>query len=96
MHMMPITIALVDDLAQSVVAMSSLEVFKNFTSQWKDLLSTLGVGDPLDDKMITFDINKSKHLIPPFISFQIIVNIKNIIIHQCIIDEGESTCMMYT
>ena len=33
---------------------------------------------------------------PLFVSFQVLVMIQNLVIHQCIIDEGESTCVMST
>jgi hypothetical protein len=49
---------IVDDLAQSPTTMSSLEVLQMCPSQWKDLLSSLGVVDPSYDRMITFDTEK--------------------------------------
>ena len=33
---------------------------------------------------------------PSTIAFQILVSIKNLVMHQCIVDEGESTCVMST
>ena len=34
--------------------------------------------------------------IPSTISFQILVSIQNLVVHQCIVDEGASMCVMYT
>lgn len=56
----------------------------------------LGVVDPLENNMIIFDIDKSDHPhLPPSISLQIPVSIKNIIVQQCIVYEGASTCVMF-
>jgi len=53
--------------------------------------------DPLDDRLIKFNVEKSNTFrLPPSVKFKILVSIKNIIIHRCIIDEGESTCIMST
>lgn len=66
-------------------------------SQQNTLLSALGAIDPLYDRMITFDIDKVYFpRLPPFVTFQVPITIKNIIIHRCIIDEGASTCVMST
>jgi len=86
--------SIVDDLAQSPTAMSSLEVLQTCPSQRKALLSSLGFVDPSDDRMITFYIDNTTPHLPPSVAFQILVTIKNVIVHRCIIDEGASTCVM--
>ena len=87
---------IVDDLAQTPTAMSSLEVLKNFPIQWKSLLSAIGAVDPSDSKLITFDMENEEPRMPSTISFQILVSIQNLVVHWCIVDEGESTCVMST
>lgn len=62
---------------QSHVAMSMLEVLQTCPSQQKYLLSSLGIVDPLDDRLIIFDVDKVEHPpLPSFVDFQIPVSIK--------------------
>ena len=56
----------------------------------------LGVIDPSDSGLITFDLDQGEPRMPSSISFQVLVTIHNLDIHQCIIDEGASTCVMPT
>ena len=56
----------------------------------------LGVVDPSDYRLITFDLDQGKFLMPSSIAFQVFVTIQNLVIHQCIIDEGESNYVMST
>jgi hypothetical protein len=86
--------SLVDDLAQSPAAMSVLEVLQTCPTQRKSLLSTLGVVDPADTELITFDLDSGEPRLPTLIAFQIPVKIQNITVHWCIIDEGASRCIM--
>jgi hypothetical protein len=86
--------SLVDDLAQSSAAMSVLEVLQTFPTQRKSLLSTLGVVNPTDNRLITFDLDSGEPRLPTLIAFQIPVKIQNITVHRCIINEGASTCIM--
>jgi hypothetical protein len=74
--------------------MSILEVLETCPTQWKSLLSAFGVVDPVDTQLITFDLNNGEPHLPALIAFQISLKIWNITIHQCIIDEGASTCTM--
>jgi hypothetical protein len=74
--------------------MSVLEVLQTCPTQWKSLLSTLGEVNPVDTRLITFDLDNGEPCLPALITFQIPVKIQNITVHQCIIDEGESTCIM--
>jgi hypothetical protein len=59
------------------------------------LLFALGVVDPLNAIMIILNVGKFKPRLPPSVAFQLLFMIENVAIHQCIIDEGESTCVMY-
>jgi hypothetical protein len=74
--------------------MSVLEVLQTFPTQQKSLLSTLGAVNPIDTRIITFDLDSGEPPLPTLNTFQIPVNIQNITIHRCIIDEGASTCIM--
>ena len=64
-----------DDLAQMPTAMSTLEVLKTCPMQWKALLAALGVVDPSESKLITFDTENGELHMPSTISFQIFVSI---------------------
>jgi hypothetical protein len=86
--------SLVDDLVQSPAAMSILEVLQTCPTQRKSLLSTLGVVDPVDTRLITFDLDSCEPCLPALVAIQIPVKIWNITVHRCIIDEGASTCIM--
>jgi hypothetical protein len=86
--------SLVDDLAQSLAAMSVLEVLQTCPTQHKSLLSALGVVDPVDTRLITFDLDSGEPHLPALIAFQIPVKIRNITVHRCIIDEGAFRCIM--
>jgi hypothetical protein len=74
--------------------MSVLEVLQTCPTQWKSLLSSLGEVDPADTRLITFDLDSEEPHLPSLVAFQIPVKIQNIMVHQCIIDEGASTCIM--
>jgi hypothetical protein len=74
--------------------MSVLEVLQTCPTQRKSLLSTLGVVDLADTRLITFDLDSCEPHLPALVAIQIPVKIWNIIIHWCIIDEGASTCIM--
>jgi hypothetical protein len=86
--------SLVDELAQSPMAMSVLEVLQTFPTQRKSLLSSLGIVNPADTRLITFDLDSGEPRLPTLIAFQIPVKIRNITVHRCIIDEGASMCIM--
>jgi hypothetical protein len=75
--------SLVDELAQYLSSMSVLEVLQTCPTQRKSLLSTLGVVDPVDTRLITFDLHSGEPHLPAFIAFQIPVKIWNITIHWC-------------
>ena len=55
----------------------------------------MGVVDPLDDLLIVFDIENSKHPpLPTSVAFQIPFKIRNAKVSHCIIDEGAFTYVM--
>ena len=64
------TYSIVDDLAQSPIAMSMLEVLQSCLSQKKSLLTALGIVDAFDDHLIVFLVDTSEHPpLPPSIAF---------------------------
>lgn len=50
---------IVDDLAQSPSTMLALEVLQTCPTQWKALISTLGIIDPLNSRLMFFDLDKA-------------------------------------
>ena len=60
-----VSYSIVDDLAQTPTAMSALEVLKTCPTQQKALLATLGVVDPFDSKLITFDMRMENNACHP-------------------------------
>jgi hypothetical protein len=54
----------------------------------------LGAFDPLDDRLITFDLDRVEPHLMSLVAFQVPITIKNLIIHHYIINEGESTFVM--
>ena len=67
------------------MVMSTLEVVYDWLVQHKSLLSTLGVTDPFDAHLISFDLDKVESIMPSLAVFQLLVTIKNLAIHQCIL-----------
>jgi hypothetical protein len=74
--------------------MSALEVLQTCPTQRKSLLSAIGAIDPSDSSLITFDLENHVPRLPHQIAFLIQVIIKGKTIHQTVIDEGASTCIM--
>jgi hypothetical protein len=74
--------------------MSVLEVLQTCPTQRKSLLSTLGAVDPVDTRLITFDLDSCEPFLPALVAIQLPVKIWNVTVHRCIIDEGASTCIM--
>ena len=56
----------------------------------------LNVVDPSKSRLIIFDLDQGEPRMPSFVAFQVPVTIQNSVIHRCIINEGESTCVMPT
>ena len=72
---------IVDDLDQTPTTMSALEVLKTFPMQRKSLLVTLGVVDPSNSNLITFDTKNGESWMPSTIAFQIPVSIRNLVVY---------------
>jgi hypothetical protein len=90
--------SIVEDLAQTPCAMSTLEVLQSFPSQRKALLSSLGVVETANSGMIVFYPTNYKPHLPHHVTFQIVVvyatkSLTQNIFHT-VVDEGASTCMM--
>jgi len=85
---------IVEDLAQSPSAMSTLEVLQNCPSQKQALLSAIGGIDPVDSNLVAFNHKGYDPQLPDQLAFLIQVKGLNKIVHQTIIDEGASTCIM--
>jgi hypothetical protein len=62
-----------EDLAQTPCAMSSLEVLQSFPSQRKALLYSLGATDTNKSRIVVFDLTDYKPHLPHHIAFQIVV-----------------------
>ena len=60
----PHNYSIVDDLAQSLAAMSRLEVLQSCPKQQKALLSALGAIDPANTRMMDFDLDKATPRLP--------------------------------
>jgi hypothetical protein len=86
--------SIVEDLAQTPSAMSTLEVLQSCPTQRKALLKAIGGIDPIDMNLIIFDLEDHIPRLPPQLSFQIQVVVENKNICLTIIDEGASTCVM--
>jgi hypothetical protein len=67
--------SLVNDLAQSPTTMLVLKVLQTCPTQRKSLLSALGVVDPTDTWLITFDLDSGEPHLPALVSFQIPIKI---------------------
>jgi hypothetical protein len=85
---------IVEDLAQSPSAMSTLEVLQNCPSQRQALLSAIGGVDPKDSNLVSFDHKGYDPQLPAQLAFLIQVKALNKTVHRTIIDEGASTCIM--
>jgi hypothetical protein len=85
---------IVEDLAQAPCDMSVLEVLQLYPSQHKTLLATLGVVDPDSSNHIMFNLDNYASQLSHQLAFQVDVVVHNQQIHQTILDEGASTCVM--
>jgi hypothetical protein len=82
--------SIVEDLAQSSCAMSSLEVLQSFLVQQSALLSAIGATDASSSQLIMFDPSNVKHHLPYHVTFQIQVVYATKNIFRTMIDEGAS------
>jgi len=85
---------IVEDIAQSLSAMSTLEVMQNCPSQNQALLSAIGGIDPADSSLVAFNHNGCEPQLLAQLTFLIQVKALNKTVHRIIIDEGASTCIM--
>ena len=85
---------IVEDLAQTPCAMSTLEVLQHCPSQRKTLLSSLGAVDHTNSNCITFNLDYFKMRLSHNLAFQIHTTVHGKSIHRTVIDEGSSTCVM--
>ena len=44
-----------------------------------------------ESRLITFDLDQGEPRMPSSVAFQVLISIQNLVIHRCIINEGEST-----
>jgi hypothetical protein len=86
--------SIVEDLAQALSTMSTLEVLQSFPIQWKELLKAIGGIDPTDTNLIFFDLEDHIPRLPPQLTFQIQVNVSDKKNCRIVIDEGASMCVM--
>jgi hypothetical protein len=82
---------IVEDLAQALCVMSTLEVLQQCPSQCRMLLSTI---DPYLSNHIMFNLDNYMSRISHQLAFQVDVVVHNQQIHRTILDEGASTCVM--
>lgn len=74
--------------------MSTLEVLQNCLSQRQALLSAIGGIGLVDSNLMAFNHKGYEPQLPAQLAFLIQVKSLNKTIHQKIIDEGASTCIM--
>ena len=74
--------------------MSTIEVLHSFPTQRNTLVSDIGAMDPLDNHLLTFDLDNWKLCFPNHANFHIQVLIGRSNINRTIVDEGPSTCIM--
>jgi hypothetical protein len=85
---------IVEDLAQAPCVMSALEVLQHCSSQCRMLLAAIGTVDPESSNHIMFNLDNYASRLSHQLSFQVDVVVHNQQIHQTILDEGASTCVM--
>jgi hypothetical protein len=85
---------IVEDLAQALCAMFALEVLQHYPSQRRTLLASIGTFDLDSSNYLTFNLDDHQPRLSHQLSFQIDVVVQNQKIHQTILDEGASTCVM--
>ena len=86
--------SIVEDLDQSLCAMSALEVLQSCPAQRSALLSAMGAVDPSNSLALTFDMSNVKKRLPHHMAFQIKSTYQKTNIFRTVVDEGASTCVM--
>ena len=77
----------VEDLAHTPCAMSTLEVLQSCPMQHKNLLTTLGELDPDNTNLIHFNVENYKSILPHQLAFQIASRVVGIKLHWTVLDE---------
>jgi ribosomal protein L44E len=85
---------IVEDLAQSPCAMSSLEVLQSCPGQKKALLSAIGGVYLADPSTIVFNLDQATPRLPAQVAFQIHIKSRGTTISRTVVDEGACTCVM--
>ena len=85
---------IIEGLAQEPCAMLTLEVLQHCPSKRKILLSALGFVDPANSNCIMFNLDYFKTRLLHNLAFQIHTIVHGKSIHQTIIDEVASTCLV--
>jgi hypothetical protein len=74
--------------------MSALEVLQHCPSQRRTLLAAICIFDPDSSNHIMFKLDNYTSQLSHQLAFQVDVVVHNQQIHQTILDEGDSTCVM--
>ena len=86
--------SIVEELAQALCAMSTLEVLQSCPSQRKALLQAIGAVDSADASLLSFDPENIEPCLPHSIALQISVECLGKKVHRTVLDEGATTCIM--
>ena len=86
--------SIVEDLAQSPCAMSTLEVLQSYPTQWKALLTAISGVDPSNMSLISFESNNYEPRLPPLVTFMLTIGCLGKNIFRTVLDEGTTTCIM--
>ena len=84
----------VEDLAQTPCAMSTLEVLQSSPTQHKKLLTTLGATNPIDMNLSHFNPENLKPRLPHQLAFQFITSVVGKKVFRTVLDEGASTSVL--
>jgi hypothetical protein len=85
---------IVEDLAQALCPMSTLEVLQHCPSQHRMLLAAIGAIYPESSNHMMFNLENYASRLSQQLAFQVDVVVHNQQIHRTIMDEGASTCVM--
>ena len=86
--------SIVEDLVQTLCAMSALEVLYMCPTKRNALISALGYLDLSGPSVIKFDTVDVRPLLPYHVAFQIHVEFLRMIVKCNVVDEGSSTLVM--
>ena len=87
--------SIVEDLAQSPCAMFALEVLQSCPTQRSAFLTAIGVVDPKNSLMITFDMSNFKKRLPHHMDFHIRSSYQKFNTFRTVVDEGASMCVIF-